>query len=39
MNEGLIKMAEGYEMIAAGIRQMISEGRGVPEETGKAELV
>lgn len=36
MNEGLIKMAEGYEMIAAGIRQMISEGRGVPEETGKA---
>lgn len=36
MNEALMKMAEGYEMIAAGIRQMISEGRGVPEGTGKA---
>lgn len=36
MNEGLMKMAEGYEMIAAGIRQMISEGRGVPEDAGKA---
>lgn len=35
MNEGLMKMAEGYELIAAGIRQMISEGRSVPEETGK----
>lgn len=35
MNEGLIKMAEGYEMIAAGIRQMISEGRGLPEDVGK----
>lgn len=31
MNEGLMKMAEGYEMIAAGIRQMISEGKSVPE--------
>lgn len=30
MNEGLMKMAEGYEMIAAGIRQMVSEGRSVP---------
>ena len=30
MNEGLMKMAEGYEMIAAGIRQMVSEGRNVP---------
>nr|DAQ63051.1 MAG TPA: hypothetical protein [Caudoviricetes sp.] len=36
MNEGLMKMAEGYEMIAAGIRQMISEGRSVPGGTGKA---
>ncbi len=35
MNEGLIKMAEGYELIAAGIRQMISEGRSVSEGTGK----
>lgn len=36
MNEGLIKMAEGYELIAAGIRQMVSEGRGVPEDAVKA---
>ena len=36
MNEGLLKMAEGYELIAAGIRQMVSEGRGVPEDAGKA---
>ena len=36
MNEGLIKMAEGYEMIAAGIRQMISEGRSLPNDAGKA---
>lgn len=36
MNEGLIKMAEGYELIAAGIRQMVSEGRGVLENAGKA---
>ena len=35
MYEGLIKMAEGYELIAAGIRQMISEGRSVSEGTGK----
>ncbi|NBI86978.1 hypothetical protein D3Z47_12470 [Lachnospiraceae bacterium] len=35
MNEALMKMAEGYEMIAAGIRQMISEGRSLPEGTGK----
>lgn len=32
MSEGLMKMAEGYEMIAAGIRQMVSEGRSVPKE-------
>lgn len=31
MNEGLMKMVEGYEMIAAGIRQMVSEGRSVPK--------
>ena len=36
MNEGLMKMAEGYEMIAAGIRQMISEGRSLPDDVGKA---
>lgn len=36
MNEGLMKMAEGYEMIAAGIRQMIFKGETVPEGTGKA---
>ncbi len=36
MNEALMKMAEGYEMIAAGIRQMISEGRSVQEDAGKA---
>lgn len=36
MNEALMKMAEGYEMIAAGTRQMVSEGRGLPEGTGKA---
>lgn len=36
MSDALMKMAEGYEMIAAGIRQMISEGRSVPEGTGKA---
>lgn len=36
MNEALMKMAEGYEMIAAGIRQMVSEGRSAPEGTGKA---
>lgn len=35
MNEGLMKMAEGYEMIAAGIRQMISEGKRVPETAEK----
>lgn len=35
MNEGLMKIAEGYEMIAAGIRQMVSEGRGVPEAAEK----
>lgn len=35
MNEGLMKMAEGYEMIAVGIRQMVSEGRGVPEAAEK----
>ena len=36
MNEGLMKMAEGYEMIAAGIRQMVSEGRSVPKAAEKA---
>lgn len=36
MNEGLMKMAEGYEMIAAGIRQMVSEGRSMPEVMEKA---
>ncbi len=36
MNEVLIKMAEGYEMIAAGIRQMISEGRNLPDDAGEA---
>lgn len=36
MNEGLMKMAEGYEMIAAGIRQMIFKEETVPEGTGKA---
>ncbi|WP_350336736.1 hypothetical protein QMP28_11095 [[Clostridium] symbiosum] len=36
MNEGLMKMAEGYEMIAAGIRQMVSEGRSMPEAAEKA---
>lgn len=36
MSEGLMKMAEGYEMIAAGIRQMISEGRSLPNGAGKA---
>ena len=35
MSEGLMKMAEGYEMIAVGIRQMVSEGRGVPEAAEK----
>ena len=35
MNEGLMKMAEGYEMIAAGIRQMVSEGRSVPKAAEK----
>lgn len=36
MSEGLMKMAEGYEMIAAGIRQMISEGRRLPDAAGEA---
>lgn len=36
MSDALMKMAEGYEMIAAGIRQMVSEGRSLPEGTGKA---
>lgn len=36
MSEGLMKMAEGYEMIAAGIRQMISESRSLPNDAGKA---
>ena len=35
MSEGLMKMAEGYEMIAAGIRQMISEGRRLPDAAGE----
>ena len=35
MSEGLMKMAEGYEMIAAGIRQMISAGRHLPDAAGE----
>lgn len=36
MNRGLLKVAEGYEMMAAGIREMAAEENGLPKSEKKA---
>lgn len=37
MSSGLLKMAEGYEMIAAGLRQMLEAGEAIPQVSTKSE--
>lgn len=37
MSSGLLKMAEGYELVAAGLRQMIEAREAIPQVSTKSE--